>query len=97
MPPVEKNLRADFKVSEDFIRIGEKVHVKVSMFNDSGLSYEDLICLFVNDRIYSTKKILVPPGIMEDMLFEVIPSETGKILLFTNICDIKKCVFARNE
>ena len=42
------------------------IQIKVSMFNDSELSYEDLICLFVNDKMYSTKKILVPPGMMEN-------------------------------
>ena len=97
LPPVEKNLVVDFEVLKDFVKGKEKIPIKISIFNDSGISYDDLVSIFVDNEVFDTKGVAVPPGTFKEIWFDVVPNRTGKILISTNICDGRKHVFVSDD
>jgi len=82
---------------KDFVKGKEKIPIKISIFNDSGISYDDLVSIFVDNEVFDTKGVAVPPGTFKEIWFDVVPSRTGKILISTNICDGRKHVFVSDD
>ncbi|PLV56220.1 glycoside hydrolase family 2 TIM barrel-domain containing protein [Thermotoga sp. SG1] len=93
IPSISEDLRTEM-ISEDMIPEGKTLNVKLSLLNDSPLSREEEITLFVNEREYSTKRALIPPFGRETLVFEVEGLRRGEHLISTSL-NTRKTIYVR--
>ncbi|KFZ21186.1 Beta-galactosidase [Thermotoga neapolitana LA10] len=93
LPAISETLHAEMS-SEDMIREGDTLKVKLSLLNDSPLSRKDQIILFVDGKEHSAKKVVIPPFKEETLVFKVNGLKRGEHLVSTSL-NTGKTIYVR--
>lgn len=80
--------------SEDMISEGETLNVSLSLLNDTPLSKEEQVVLFVDGKEHSAKRVVIPPFKKEELVFKVEGLKKGEHLIHTNL-NARKTIYVR--
>ncbi|PLV59923.1 glycoside hydrolase family 2 TIM barrel-domain containing protein [Thermotoga sp. KOL6] len=94
LPSFSENLRVEMKVNKELAEENEALKVFLIVSNDSFVSREESVTLFVDEKEYSARRVGVPPFGSEIVGFEVEGLTKGDHLISTNL-NTRKTIYVR--
>ncbi len=94
LPAFEQDVDFSMALSRELLKVGEKLTVSLMADNQSILTYQDDVVLYLDEKPVEVKPLIVPPFEKQEIEFTVYISKPGDFLVSTS-AGTRKTVYVR--